>query len=160
MLLIGIVAPKTLQKAQYVGFSESAQLLQVVYFGWPRFPVPGSAPRTGAGSTKVLLVQITHDEVRQRLCRQADSGLPICGLQNLKSMLEQRAGDDLTEIGFIIYQQKSGLNVHKQPGAARYFSSRHCLTVRIKVSFEKGLGRKRLLVFWKNAVSFPTTCAL
>src|ERR1035438_9085463 len=46
---LGHVAPKMLQKAQYVGFSESAQPLQVVYFGWPRFPVPGSAPRTGAG---------------------------------------------------------------------------------------------------------------
>ena len=41
------VTPKTLQKALYVGFSESAQPLQVVYFGWPRFPVPGSAPRMG-----------------------------------------------------------------------------------------------------------------
>ena len=30
-------APKRLQKAQYVGFSESAQPLQVVYFGWPDF---------------------------------------------------------------------------------------------------------------------------
>src|ERR1035438_4337773 len=43
------VAPKTLQKALYVGCSESAQPLQVAYFAWPRFPVPGSAPRMGPG---------------------------------------------------------------------------------------------------------------
>ena len=41
--------PRTLQKAQYVGFSESAQPLPIAYFGWPRFPVPGSAPRMSAG---------------------------------------------------------------------------------------------------------------
>jgi hypothetical protein len=39
------VTPKTLQKAQYVGCSESAQPQQVAYFGWSQFPVPGSAPR-------------------------------------------------------------------------------------------------------------------
>ena len=34
------VTPKTLQKALYVGFSESGQPLQVVCFGWSQFPVP------------------------------------------------------------------------------------------------------------------------
>jgi hypothetical protein len=39
-----------------VGFSERAQPLPVVYFGWPRFPVPGSAPRMGAGPIQGLTV--------------------------------------------------------------------------------------------------------
>ena len=43
------IAPEMLQKAQYVGFLESSEPLQVVRFGWPRFPVPGSAPRMSAG---------------------------------------------------------------------------------------------------------------
>src|ERR1017187_7701032 len=34
------VTPKTLQKALYVGCSESGRPLQVVWFGWSRFPVP------------------------------------------------------------------------------------------------------------------------
>jgi hypothetical protein len=38
-------APKALQKALYVGCSERGRPLQVVYFGWSRFPGPGSAPR-------------------------------------------------------------------------------------------------------------------
>ena len=38
-------APKALQKALYVGCSESGGPLQVVCFGWSRFPGPGSAPR-------------------------------------------------------------------------------------------------------------------
>src|ERR1035441_3616477 len=50
--------PRTLQKAQYVGFSESAQPLQVAYFGWPRFPVPGSAPRTGGFCFRLSVFQL------------------------------------------------------------------------------------------------------
>src|ERR1035437_2213655 len=34
------VTPKTLQKALYVGFSESGRPLQVVGFGWSRFQGP------------------------------------------------------------------------------------------------------------------------
>jgi hypothetical protein len=34
------VAPKTLQKALYVGFSQIGQPLQVVGFGWSQFPIP------------------------------------------------------------------------------------------------------------------------
>ena len=34
------VTPKTLQKALYVVFSESGRPLQVVWFGWSRFPMP------------------------------------------------------------------------------------------------------------------------
>ena len=35
------VTPKTLQKALYVGFSQTGQPLQVVYFGWSQFAIPG-----------------------------------------------------------------------------------------------------------------------
>ena len=34
------VAPKPLQKALYLGFSQIGQLLQVVWLGWSQFPVP------------------------------------------------------------------------------------------------------------------------
>ena len=34
------VAPKTLQKALYVGFSQIGRPLQVVCFGWSQFPIP------------------------------------------------------------------------------------------------------------------------
>ena len=34
------VTPKMLQKALYVGFSESGRPLQVVCFGWSQFPIP------------------------------------------------------------------------------------------------------------------------
>src|ERR1035438_5415910 len=34
------VAPKTLQKALYVGFSQASRPQQVVCFGWSRFPIP------------------------------------------------------------------------------------------------------------------------
>ena len=53
------VSAKTFQKAQYVGFSESAQPLQVVSFGWPRFPVPGCAPRMSAGPIYGLTLPTT-----------------------------------------------------------------------------------------------------
>ena len=43
--ILGHLTPKTLQKALYVGCSESGGPLQVVCFGWSRFPGPGSAPR-------------------------------------------------------------------------------------------------------------------
>src|ERR1035437_26586 len=36
------VAPKTLQKALYVGFSQISRPLQVVWFGWSRFPIPAA----------------------------------------------------------------------------------------------------------------------
>src|ERR1035441_6827034 len=40
------VAPKTLQKALYVGFSQIGRPLPVVCFGWSQFPIP-EAPRAG-----------------------------------------------------------------------------------------------------------------
>ena len=40
------VTPKTLQKALYVGFSESGRPPQVVYFGWSQLPFP-EAPLAG-----------------------------------------------------------------------------------------------------------------
>ena len=40
------VAPKTLQKALYVGFSQIGRPLQVVYFGESQFPFP-EAPLAG-----------------------------------------------------------------------------------------------------------------
>jgi len=39
-------APKTRQKALYVGFSQISRPLQVVCFGWSQFPVP-EARRAG-----------------------------------------------------------------------------------------------------------------
>src|ERR1035441_538327 len=40
------VTPKTLQKALYVGFSESSRPLQVVCLGWSQFPVPKARLRS------------------------------------------------------------------------------------------------------------------
>ena len=37
---LGHVTPKTLQKALYVGFSQTGRPLQVVCLGWSQFPIP------------------------------------------------------------------------------------------------------------------------
>ena len=63
------VAPKTFQKALYVGVFASSRLLQVVYLGWSQFPVP-EAPPPRVGLTNLRLT----------LSRSRRSGLSPCRL--------------------------------------------------------------------------------
>src|ERR1039458_3918391 len=54
------VTPKTLQKALYVGLSESGRPLPVVCLGWSQFPVP-EARHLVAERVAVLEPQTFHD---------------------------------------------------------------------------------------------------
>ena len=56
------LAPKTLQKALYVGFFESVRPLQVVCFGWSQFPFP----EAGRADQSTWMPQLNSEDTKTR----------------------------------------------------------------------------------------------
>ena len=76
---LGHVTPKTLQKALYVGFSQTGRPLQVVWCGWSQFPIPEARLAGRAALTRTFHTRVAADVSRRHLVGEQNAPTDVGG---------------------------------------------------------------------------------